>query len=205
MTNYFEEALLLLVQRPEIYFYVLCGIWVLDFIYEANRRKGIFGKVYDEDWDFDVTTVLKILTSIFCLGGIFITFIGVSGLVLGIISKTTSYTSLIILGILTCLKPLNDLPVASILGLLAAIVVGLIMAIVIAVVRVFYPFDISLPLLIIMIAVLIIVFIVVAVISKVWMLPLEVISRVVSWPIVGIIGIIYCLVMGILLSIGIPI
>jgi hypothetical protein len=204
MVNYFAEALRLLVERPELYFYILCGIWILDFIYEANRRKGIFGKVYDEDWDFDVTTILKILTSVFCAGGIFITFIGVTGLILGIVSKTISYTSLIILGILTCLKPLNDLPIASILGLLAALIIGLIMALVIAAIRIFFPFEISNLMLITLISVLVIVFIIVAVTAKVWMLPLEIISRIVSWPVIGILGVAYCLVMGILLSVGVP-
>ncbi|TFG00078.1 MAG: hypothetical protein EU541_03360 [Promethearchaeota archaeon] len=205
MANFFEDALMILVERPELYFYILCGVWVLDLIFEAKRRKGVFGKVYDEDWDFDITTVLKILTSISCIGGIFFTFIGITGLILGIISKTVSYTSLIILGILTCLKPLNDLPIASILGILASSIVGLIMAVVIHIARIIFKFEISNIMLITIVAILIIVFIVVAIIAKVWMLPLEIISRIVSWPVVGIIGAGYCLIMGIILTLGIPV
>lgn len=205
MVNYFEEALRLLVERPELYFFILCGIWGLDLIYESKRRKGVFGKVYDRDWDFDITTILKILTSVFCGGGIFFTFIGVTGLILGIVSKTISYISLIILGTLTCLKPLNDLPIASILGLLASLILGLVMAIGISIVRIFFPFEISNLMLITLIAVLVVIFIIVAVTAKVWMLPLEIISKIVSWPVVGILGIGYCFVMGILLMVGFPV
>ncbi len=203
MVNLLEQALLLLVERPELYFYIICGIWVLDLIYEAKRRKGFLR--YDDDWDFDITTLLKIITSISCASGVFISFIGTTGLILGLVTKTVSYVSLIVLGTLTCLKPLNDLPIASIIGLLASIAVGIVMAIVIHFARMIIPFEISDTMLIVLIGVLVVIFIIVALIAKLWLLPLELISKIVSWPVVGIIGALYSLVLGLMLTIGITI
>lgn len=194
-----EKSLDLLVDFPAIYYFILCGIWVVDLIYEARRREGIIGKVYDDDWDFDVTTVLKLLTTLFCISGIFITFIGAVGLITNQITRTISYTLLLIIGILTCVKPLNDIPLASILGILAATGVGLIMMTVISI----FNLYISITTLVILIVVLIIIFIVVAIIAKFWLLPLEILSKIVSWPIVGMIGALFMLIMGILLSVGV--
>jgi hypothetical protein len=146
-----------------------------------------------------VTTVLKLLTTLFCISGIFITFIGAVGLITNQITRTISYTLLLIIGILTCVKPLNDIPLASILGILAATGVGLIMMTVISI----FNLYISITTLVILIVILIIIFIVVAIIAKFWLLPLEILSKIVSWSIVGMIGALFMLIMGILLSAGV--
>ncbi len=177
---------------------LVCGaVWVLDTIYEASRREGILKR--DDNWDFDMTTLLKILSIIACASGIVFAVIGILGFVTNTIPKALTCTSLIILGILTLLKPVNDLPIASVLALL---VTSVLTAIVVGVIIVFEP-TFSIQTGIIIIVALVIVFIISLCVAKFWLAGPELVSKLVSWPVISIIGAAYCFILGGLVLAGI--
>ena len=177
---------------------IICGaVWILDTIYEAKRREGILKR--DDNWDFDVTTLLKILSAIACASGIIFATVGILGYVNHSISKTLTCTSLVILGFLTLLKPVNDLPIASVLALLLT---SVLTAIIVGIVS-FLELSISTQVGIIIVVILVIVFIVSLAIAKFWLAGPKLVSKIVSWPVVSIIGTVYCFVLGGLVLAGI--
>ena len=177
---------------------VVCGaVWVLDTIYEAKRREGILKR--DDNWDFDVTTLLKILSLIACASGIVFATVGILGYISHSIPKTLTCTSLIILGILTLLKPVNDLPIASVLALL---ITSALTAVIVGIVS-FFEVSLSTQTGIILVIILVVVFIVSLAIAKFWLAGPELVSKIVSWPVISIIGAVYCFILGGLVLAGI--
>ena len=177
---------------------LICGaVWVLDTIYEASRREGVLKR--DDNWDFDVTTLLKILSIIGCASGVIFTSVGILGYVNHTISKTLTCTSLIILGLLTLLKPVNDLPITSIIALL---ITSALTAVIIGIVS-FFELSISVQTGVIIIIILVIVFIVSLGIAKFWLAGPQLVSKIVSWPVISIIGAAYCFILGALVLAGI--
>ena len=178
---------------------VCAAVWILDTIYENSRREGFFKK--DDNWDFDMTTLLKILSIIACSSGLIFLLVGVMGFFNHNITKTLTCTSLVVMGLLTLLKPVNDLPIASIVGFLSSSLV----AIIIAAILYFSPLEatsISWQLGIIILIILVIIFIASALIAKFWLTGPKFISKIVSYPFVSIVGVIYCFILGILVLIG---
>ncbi|MHA1459121.1 MAG: hypothetical protein ACTSQR_05585, partial [Promethearchaeota archaeon] len=112
---------------------------------------------------------------------------------------------LIILGVFTLLKPLNDLPISSVIGILLAslIVVVAVSAIPDQVVQIIAVFiDPKLLLLIIFI----VVFAIVALTVKFYIGVLMAISKAISWPVLAFIIAAFCLLQGfLLLVIGVSI
>jgi len=168
-----------------------CGaVWVLDTIYEASRREGILKR--DTNWDFDVTTLLKILTIIACASGIVFATVGILGYVYHSITKTLTCTSLIVLGILTLLKPVNDIPLASIIALL---ITSALTAVIVAIVS-FFEISLNVQIGLYIIIALVIVFIVSLGVAKFWLAGPKLVSKIVSWPVISIIGAGYCFILG---------
>ncbi len=192
------------------FFTLILGVmWLVYAIYEAQRR-GSVKKRKVEDWNFDVTKFLKFLTYFGIIIGILSILSGVGGLVLDQ-APSVAYAAntqdakslfvsifLIIAGIFTLLKPLNDLPISSVIGILLAslIVVVAVSAIPDQVVKLIAVFiDPKLLLLIIFI----VVFAVVALTVKFYIGVLMAISKAISWPVLAFILAAFCLLQGFLL------
>jgi hypothetical protein len=203
----FKEAFLIPLAEMAAFWILILGImWLIYGIYEAKRRGSVKERKV-EDWDYKLTKFLKVLTYLGMVIGVLSLLSGVSGLLYNIPPTSTFpsgqvsiFTSilLIILGILTFLKPMNDIPVASVVGLLAgtAVVAVIIMAL---------PGEayLIIGLLIdptIFFAILfIIVFAIVALTAKFYIGTLMGISKIISWPLLALIIAGFCLLQAFLL------
>ncbi|MBY8979096.1 MAG: hypothetical protein KGD72_01790 [Candidatus Lokiarchaeota archaeon] len=188
---------------------ILGAMWLVYAIYEAQRR-GSVKKRKVEDWNFDVTKFLKFFTYFGIIVGILSILSGVGGLVLDQ-APSVAYAAntqdaksifvsvfLIIVGIFTLLKPLNDLPISSVIGILLAslivvVAVSVIPDQVVEIIAVFI--DPKLLLLI----VFIVVFAIVALTVKFYIGVLMAISKAISWPVLAFILAAFCLLQGFLL------
>lgn len=192
-------------------FLLLLGImWLIYSIYESKRR-GSFKKRNYEEWDSAVATkFLKVLTYVGFVVGIFSLMSGISGLMYnippsGYYAEVTGpsvsiFTSslLIVLGILTFLKPLNDLPIASVLGLLVASAIVLVL--VIALPAKAYEFiGIFMDPKLFFIILFIVVFAIIALTTKFYIGILMKISKFISWPPIAFIVAAFCLLQGFLI------
>ncbi|MFW9999857.1 MAG: hypothetical protein ACFE9Q_02615 [Candidatus Hodarchaeota archaeon] len=196
---------------------LLLGImWLIYAVYETKRRQS-FKKRKVEDWDFDVTKFLKAITYIGFILGLLALISGFSGLMFDIppsvaYATTTEnsrnlFTSilLIIFGILTFVKPANDLPLASIIGVLAATLVVIILTLAIPqqlvdVIAVFVNPKILLAI------IFLIIFAIVALTAKFYVKVFMTISKAISWPPLAVIFAIFCFIQGfLLLAVGVSI
>jgi len=197
------------------FFLLLLGIiWIIYAIYETKRR-GSFKKRKVETWDFDVTKFLKILTYFGFIVGIFSILSGVGELILDeppskaydLTEGKSIFTAiiLIVFGIFTFLKPINDLPIASIIGLMVASLIVAIIALAIPpklveVIAVFIDPKILL------VIIFIIIFAIIALTAKFYMSGVMAISKALSWPPLAFIVAAFCLIQGfLLLVIGVSI
>ena len=206
----FTEAFLRPLAEFAGFFTLILGVmWLVYAIYEAKRR-GSVKKRKVEDWNFDVTKLLKFLTYFGIFVGILSILSGVGGLILDQ-APSVAYASntqdaksifvsvfLIIVGVFTLLKPLNDLPISSVIGiLLASIVVVIASAAIpdqlVQVIAVFI--DPKLLLIIIFV----IVFAFIALTVKFYIGVLMGISKAISWPVLAFIVAAFCLLQGFLL------
>ncbi len=192
------------------FFTLILGVmWLVYALYEAKRR-GSVKKRKVEDWNFDITKFLKFLTYLGIVIGIFGLLSGVGGLILDQAPSVayaantqdakSLFTSafLIILGTLTLLKPLNDLPISSVIGILLAslVVVVVVLAIpdqLVQVIAIFIDPRIILAI------IFIFVFAIVALTVKFYIGTLMSISKAISWPVFAFIIAIFCLLQGFLL------
>jgi len=192
------------------FFTLILGVmWLVYAIYEAKRR-GSVKKRKVEDWNFDVTKLLKFLTYFGIVIGILSILSGVGGLILDQ-APSVAYASntqdaksmfvsifLIIVGIFTLLKPLNDLPISSVIGILLASIVVVIASAAIPdqVVQIIAVFiDPKLLLIIIFV----IVFAFIALTVKFYIGVLMGISKAISWPVLAFIVAGFCILQGFLL------
>lgn len=210
----FKELFLIPLANMAGFFLLILGIiWLIYGVYEAKRR-GSVKKRKIEDWDFDVTKFLKILTYLGFIVGILCIISGVGGLMYNVppsvafvSGEVSIFTSalLIILGILTLLKPMNDLPIASVIGLLAgssvvAIIVMALPAAAYEVIGLFMNPTVFFAIL------FIIIFAIVALTAKFYIGGLMKISKVISWPPIAFIVTGFCFLQGFLvLVLGISI
>jgi len=213
----FTEAFLRpLAEFAGFFILVLGVIWMIYAFYEAKRR-GSFKERKVEDWNFKITKFLKVLTYLGFVVGVLSILCGVGGLILNqppsvayaanTQDSASIFTSvfLIILGVLTFLKPINDLPIGSVLGLLIAtfIVIFASLAIPETAVKLIAVFIDPKLLLII---VFIVVFAIVALTVKFYIGSLMAISKAISWPPLAFIIAVFCLLQGfLLLVIGVSI
>jgi len=196
------------------FFVLILGVmWLIFGVYEAKRR-GSVKKRKTEDWDMKVTKFLKVLTYLGFVVGIFSLLSGVSGLMYNIppslafqSGEVSIFTSalLIILGILSLLKPLNDLPIASIIGLLAGTAVVAILVIALpaeayVVIGLFMNPTLFFAIL------FIIIFAIIVLTAKFYIGGLMKISKFISWPPIAFIVAVFCFIQGFLvLVVGISI
>lgn len=192
---------------------VLGVMWLIYAIYEAKRRGSVKNRKVEE-WNFDVTKFLKFFTYFGIVIGILSLLSGVGGLILNQppsaayqFTGASIFTSvfLIILGILTLLKPLNDLPISSVLGILLASIVVVVVSFaipdqVVELIAVFIDPRLLLAI------IFIIVFAIVALTVKFYIGALMAISKAISWPVLAFIVAAFCLLQGfLLLVIGVSI
>jgi hypothetical protein len=214
--DFTENFLRPLAEFAGFFILILGVIWIIYALYETKRR-GSFKERKTEDWDYKLTRFLKILTYLGFFVGVISIMCGVGGLILNeppsvayganTQNSASVFTSifLIILGLLTFLKPVNDLPFASVIGLLAASAVIVIVALsipdqLVQVIAVFINPKIFLVIL------FIIVFAIVALTVKFYIGGLMKISKGLSWPPLALIIAIFCLLQGfLLLVIGVSI
>ena len=191
------------------FFTLILGVmWLVYAIYEAKRRGSVKERKVEE-WNFDVTKFLKFFTYFGILIGILSLLSGVGGLILNQPPSrafafnnpnASIFTSvfLIVLGILTLLKPLNDLPISSIIGILLASLVVVVVSFAIPdqVVQVIAVFIDPRLLLVI---IFIVIFAIVALTVKFYIGALMAISKAISWPVLAFIVAAFCLLQGFLL------
>ena len=188
------------------FFLLILGImWVIFGVYEAKRR-GSVKKRKVEDWDMKVTKFLKVITYLGIILGIFCIMSGVSGLIYNVppsiafISREVSiFTSalLIIFGIFTLLKPLNDLPIASVIGLLAGSAVVAVLVIIIPGIA-YDVIGIFMNPTLFFIILFIVIFAIVALTAKFYIGGLMKISKFISWPPIAFIVAGFCFLQGFL-------
>ena len=210
----FTENFLRPLARFAAFIILILGvIWIIFALYEAKRRGG-FKKRKTEDYDLDVTKFLKGLTYLGFIVGIFAILSGVGGWVLDeppsiaySLNHASIFTSifLIIIGIFTFLKPLNDLPIASVVGMLVASLAAILVAVAIPDI-ILQHIALHIELKWFFIILFIIVFAVVAILVKFYIGGLMTASKIISWPPFAFIVAVLCLIQGfLLLVIGISI
>jgi hypothetical protein len=206
----FTEAFLRPLAEFAGFFILILGvIWMIYAFYEAKRR-GSFKERKVEDWNFKITKFLKALTYLGFVVGVLSILCGVGGLILNqppsvayaanTQNSASIFTSafLIIVGVLTFLKPINDLPIGSVLGLLLATFVVIFASLAIpdtAVQLIAVFIDPKL----FMIILFIVVFAIVALTVKFYIGSLMSVSKAISWPPLAFIIAIFCLLQGFLL------
>lgn len=203
----FKEAFLIPLAEMAAFWILILGImWLIYGIYEAKRRGSVKERKV-EDWDYKLTKFLKVLTYLGMVVGVLSLLSGVSGLLYNIPPTSTFpsgqvsiFTSilLIILGILTFLKPMNDIPVASVVGLLAGTAV---VAIIISALpgEAYIIIGLVMDPTIFFVILFIIVFAIVALTAKFYIGTLMGISKIISWPIFALIIAGFCLLQAFLL------
>ena len=193
------------------FMFILGIMWLVYAAYETKRRKS-FKKRKVEDWEFDITRALKIITYIGFIIGLLGLISGVAGLMFDIPPSTayeataitlgedpgrSLFTSiiLIVFGILTFVKPANDLPLASLIGILAASLAVIVLALAIPQVVVDFIAVVIDPK--ILLAILfIIIFAIVALTAKFYTKAFMTISKASSWPPLSVIFAIFCFIQG---------
>ncbi|MBN1800299.1 MAG: hypothetical protein JW891_02275 [Candidatus Lokiarchaeota archaeon] len=194
-------------------FMVLLGVmWLIFGLYEGYRRKSFKDRKV-EDWNFKITKFLKGLTLLGFLVGLLCIIVGVVGLLnrdvppsvaYGVVvgEKINYFTSilLVVLGVVTFIKPANDLPIATVLALIAASAITIVVALIIpekgyAVVEV-------LEIKWVLVVLFIIIFALSAIVVKFFSKGFMTASKAISWPPLAIIVAIFCMLQGLLVMIG---
>ena len=191
------------------FFVVILGVmWLIYGVYEAKRRGSVKERKI-EDWDFKLTKFLKVFIYVGFVIGVLGILSGVAGLLYNIppsgkfqlnVDGVSIFTSvfLIILGVLTFLKPMNDIPISSVVGLMAGSAVVAI--IVIALPGEAYEIiGIFMDPTVFFVILFIIVFAIVALTAKFYIGTLMAISKLISWPIFALIVAGFCILQGVLL------
>ncbi|MHA1193068.1 MAG: hypothetical protein ACTSP9_12325 [Promethearchaeota archaeon] len=179
-----------------------------------RKRRGSFTRrkasEEGEDKKFDISRFLKILSYFGIVVGILDIWAGAMGLILDIPPSfryaditdpgADHFTSifLIVIGIAMLFKPVNDMPLASIIGILAGSAAAVALVIFIPETAVVWISDWINPKLGLII-VFILVTAIVALTAKFYIGILQKISKFLSWPPVAFLIMIFCLVQGILL------
>ncbi|MFX0001437.1 MAG: hypothetical protein ACFE9Q_15615 [Candidatus Hodarchaeota archaeon] len=190
---------------------VLSGAMAITWLGFERKRRGSFTKKKVEE-QFNVTKFLRGLSYVGLILGIFVIWSGVVSLILDIppsfkyeavtADEANHFTSifLIIIGIAMFFKPISDLPLSSILGLLAGTATAFIIALIIpdSVTNLIGTKVVKWAIVIIFI----IVTILVGLTAKFYIGTLQKVSKFLSWPPIAFIIMIFCFVQGFCLWIG---
>ncbi|MCK4687066.1 MAG: hypothetical protein KAT66_02975 [Candidatus Lokiarchaeota archaeon] len=207
--DFTDDFLKPLAEFGGLFMLILGIIWAIYVAYETKRR-GSFKTRKSEEWDFDITKFLKGLTYLGFLVGLFTILTGAAELMFDR-PPTNRYEDvtenavniftalmLIVLGILTFVKPGNDLPLASLFGLVAASAVLIIITLVLPpeveqVIGAFINFRLFLFI------VFIIIFAIIALIIKFYTSGFMAVSKALSWPPLAVIVAAFCFLQAFLL------
>jgi hypothetical protein len=191
---------------------IICGAMAITWFGYERKRRGSFTKRKVEA-EFNVTKFLRALSYLGLVIGIFVIWSGVMGLILdippsfkyeevnpGVGANYFTCILLILFGIAMFFKPISDLPLSSILGLLAGTATAFVIAL-------FVPDPIvdfigTKVLKWALVIIFIIVTIVVGVTAKFYIGTLQKISKFLSWPPIALVIVVFCLVQGFCLWIG---
>jgi len=188
---------------------ILAGLIAITwFGYESKRRRSITKRKVDE-YEFNVTKFLRILSYIGIIVGVFCIFSGAVSLLrnlppsfkyeelYGPNAGANIFTSisLIVIGLICFLKPINDLPWAGIIGLIVGGIITFFIAIsvpdqLVEVIAVFIDPRWVLGILFVLIVAI------VALTVKFYISGLMAISKVLSWPPIALIIMLYCFIQG---------
>ena len=190
---------------------VLSGAMAITWLGFERKRRGSFTKrKAEEKEEFNVTKFLRGLSYIGLVLGIFVIWSGIISLIMDIppsfkyrditADEANHFTSifLIIIGMTMFFKPISDLPLSSILGLIAGTVTAIVIALIVpdSVVHLIGGFINPKWILVI---IFIIVAVVVGLTAKFYIGTLQKISKFLSWPPIAFIIMIFCFVQGIAL------
>ncbi|MFX0074100.1 MAG: hypothetical protein ACFE96_01550 [Candidatus Hermodarchaeota archaeon] len=205
----FKEGFLIPLAYMAGFWVLILGVmWLVFGVYEAKRRGSVKERKV-EDWDFKLTKFLKVITYLGMVVGVLSLLSGVSGLLYNVPPSAafadnapgpSVFTSvlLIILGVLTFLKPMNDIPIASVIGLLAGSAVVAVVAMAIPG-EAYELIGIWIDPTIFFVILFIIVFAIVALTAKFYIGTLMGISKLVSWPFFALIIAGFCFLQAFLL------
>ena len=207
-----SEAFLVPLSRAAAFILVILGVmWLIYGVYEGKRR-GSYKERKVKDWDFKITKFLKVITYLgFALGVIGI-ITGISGILLNeppsvAYGETVEYSVnlftsifLIIIGVFTFLKPANDLPIATIVALLAGSAIVIVLASIIQPTdKIYKVIDAFISAQWFFIILFIIIFAITAVIVKFYSAGIMTLSKAISFPPLAIIISIFCFLQGFIL------
>jgi len=185
---------------------VLSGAMAITWLGYERKRRGSFTKRKVEV-DFSITKFLRVISYLGSILGIFVVWSGVISLILDIPPSfeyrdvtedaANHFTSifLIVIGIAILFFPIKDLPLASIIGLLAgtATVIAIVLLVPDSAIELIGGYvEIKWVLLTIFIIVTVVVIIAV----KFYIGIFKTISKVLSWPPIALVVVIFCLVQG---------
>lgn len=194
---------------------VLSGAMAITWLGYERKRRGSFTKrkAEEKEGEFDVSKFLRGLSYLGLILGIFVIWSGVMGLILDIPPSfqyrdvtengANHFTCifLIFIGIAQFFKPISDLPLSSILGLIAGTTTAFIIALFVPDGVVQWIGGFINPKWVLVI-IFIIVTAIVALTAKFYIGTLQKISKFLSWPPIAFIIMIFCFVQGLCLWIG---
>lgn len=185
---------------------VLSGLMAITWLGYERKRRGSFTKRKVEA-EFNVTKFLRGLSYLGLVLGIFVVWSGAIGLIRDIppsfeyrevtedAANHFTCIFLIVIGIVMFMKPISDLPLSSIIGLLAGTGTVIIIALLVPDGAVELIAGVINPKWLLVI-IFIIVTIVVALTVKFYVGILKTVSKFLSWPPVAFVVMIFCLVQG---------
>lgn len=190
-------------------FVLISGVIALSWLGFERKRRGSFFRKSDGEQTSVVSTLLRLISYFGVVVGILNIWAGAMGLILdippsfkyGAVTPHADHFTcifLIVVGIAMFFKPINDLPLASILGLLAGSATAIILALLVpdsAVKWIAYLINPKLLLIIIFVVVTAIV----ALTAKFSIGLLQTISKFISWPPIALFLTIFGFVQGIML------
>lgn len=190
---------------------IVSGAMAITWLGYERKRRGSFTKRKAES-EFSTTKFLRGLSYLGLVIGIFVIWSGIVSLIMDIppsfqyravtADEANHFTSifLIIIGIAMFFKPISDLPLSSILGLLAGTATAFVIALVIpdSVTNLLGTKVVKW----VIVVIFIIVTIIVGLTAKFYIGTLQKISKFLSWPPIAFVIVIFCLVQGFCLWIG---
>ena len=191
-------------------FVLITGVIALTWLgFEGKRRGSFFKRKSDDDKKSTISKFLRFLSYFGVIVGILDVWAGAMGLILdippsfkyGAITPHADHFTcifLIVVGIAMFFKPINDLPLSSILGLIAGSATAFILALLIPDTAVKWITPWINPKLLLTI-IFIIVTVLVAITAKFYIGVLKAISKFLSWPPVAFVIMLFGFLQGILL------
>lgn len=191
---------------------VLSGAMAITWLGYERKRRGSFTK-RKVDTEFAVTKFLRVMSYLGLVLGIFVVWSGAMSLILDISpsfeyarlnpgeapfdGEANHFTSifLIVIGIAMLFFPIKDLPLASMIGLLAATATVIVIALLVPDWAVGLIAGVINPKWILVI-IFVIVTVVVIIAVKFYIGIFKTISKVLSWPPIALVIVIFCLVQG---------